>query len=157
MQSNFLNQLPTVSFYPADDVPEEDREALQPYQATQYAASVDLRYFGDKGIVIKPGETKTLRTGQHVNLTAGMVGLVSPRSGLAPRNITIPNSPGIIDPDYSGEILVTVHNGGKTGYTLKPFERFCQLTCVLTLAICGGTTHSRDVRGDGGFGSTGKK
>lgn len=107
---------------------------------------------------LKPGEIRLVSTGLVMELPEGVECQVRPRSGLALRHgITLPNSPGTIDPDYRGELRVILQNTGTDPVTLERGERIAQLVFARFLAPeveeAGELTDT--LRGRGGFGSTG--
>ncbi|MPN20768.1 Deoxyuridine 5'-triphosphate nucleotidohydrolase [bioreactor metagenome] len=107
-----------------------------------------------------PGETAVLPTGLAVALPEGSVGLVFGRSGLGIRHGIVPaNAVGVIDADYRGEILVGLTNHSAEPYIIVPGDRIAQLVVVpvLTPPIEEVENLSETVRGEGGFGSTGKE
>tara|TARA_B100000945_G_C20111785_1_gene470644 strand:- start:74 stop:328 length:255 start_codon:yes stop_codon:yes gene_type:complete len=82
-----------------------------------------------------------------------------PRSGLATKKLISPiNSPGLIDPGYTGELMVPLMNYSNVTYTVKRHERIAQLVAISTsdLIFTEVTNLERSKRADGGFGSTGK-
>ncbi len=88
-----------------------------------------------------------------------MSGFVLPRSGLATKHLVSPiNSPGLIDPGYTGELMVPLMNYSEVTYTVKRHERIAQLVAITTNDIIFEEVDSLDPsdRSDGGFGSTGK-
>ena len=100
-----------------------------------------------------------LPTGIAVELPAGTVGLVFARSGLASKRFLAPaNKVGVIDCDYRGEIKVALFNHGKCDQTVEPGERIAQLVVVpyITAEFEEAQELSDTVRGEGGFGSTGR-
>lgn len=109
-------------------------------------------------LVLAPGEIRGVGTGLEMELPPGMECQVRPRSGLAARyGITIPNSPGTIDPDYRGEVKVLLMNSGSEAVPLRRGERIAQLVFARfeVPAVEESDALSRTDRGDGGFGSTG--
>lgn len=110
-------------------------------------------------MVLEPGEIRLVATGLVLELPPGIECQVRPRSGLALKHgITLPNSPGTIDPDYRGELKVIMQNLGPEPVTLVRGERIAQLVfCrfeapeVVEVLEVSGTD-----RGVGGFGSTGR-
>jgi dUTP pyrophosphatase len=109
--------------------------------------------------VLAPGEIRLLATGYAVEIPTGYELQARPRSGLAIRHgITIINSPGTIDSDYRGEIMVGLINLGKAPYTIARGERICQLVPaeVTRAAVEVVTTLESTARGAGGFGHTGR-
>lgn len=128
-----------------------------PGRATPHAAGYDVRSAEDD-VVLAPGEIRLVCTGLVMELPAGMECQVRPRSGLALRHgITLPNSPGTIDPDYRGELRVILQNTGPDAVTLARGERIAQLVFARFLApeVSEAELLSDTVRGEGGFGSTG--
>ena len=88
-----------------------------------------------------------------------MAGFVLPRSGLATKHLISPiNSPGLIDPGYTGELRVPLMNYSDVIYTIKRHERIAQLVAITTSDLIFDEVESLDAsdRSDGGFGSTGK-
>ena len=88
-----------------------------------------------------------------------MAGFVLPRSGLATKHLISPiNSPGLIDPGYTGELMVPLMNHSDVIYTIKRHERIAQLVAITTNDLIFDEVDSLDAsdRSDGGFGSTGK-
>ena len=137
-----------------------DDRAVMPTYGTEYAAGADLRAVLDEPLTIRPGESTLIHTGIAVAIPAGYVGLVYARSGLAcKRNLAPSNKVGVIDADYRGEIMVSLHNHGSADQAIEPGERIAQL--VIAPYIHGEYEEvgelSETVRGDGGFGSTGRK
>lgn len=127
-----------------------------PSRSTPHAAGYDVR--GAEAVVLQPGEIRLVPTGLVMELPDGVECQVRPRSGLALRHgLTLPNSPGTIDPDYRGELKVILQNLGKEPVALARGERIAQLVFarfeapdVLETDAVSGTE-----RGVGGFGSTG--
>ena len=130
-----------------------------PERATEQAAGYDVRS-SDEAVTIMPGEIRLVSTGLVMELPAGLECQVRPRSGLALRHgITLPNSPGTIDPDYRGDLRVFMQNLGPEPVTLERGERIAQLVFSRfeTPDIELAEALSETQRGDGGFGSTGTK
>lgn len=129
-----------------------------PERATPHAAGYDVRC-AEEGVVIGPGEIRLVDTGLVMELPEGLECQVRPRSGLALKHgITLPNSPGTIDPDYRGELRIIVQNLGSKPVALARGERIAQLVfarfevpSVEEVDQVGATS-----RGSGGFGSTGR-
>jgi dUTP pyrophosphatase len=134
----------------------KDKE-LRPTYAHENDAGADLR--SPIEVVIPSGDRVFIPTGVHVQLPDNCVGFVTPRSGLAKKHgITIPNSPGIVDSGYRGEIGVTLHNLGDIDYKISKGERIAQFVIVPFVQgdfILVDTLETSD-RGSGGFGSTGR-
>ena len=108
---------------------------------------------------LQPGERRAVRTGLAFELPEGMEMQVRPRSGLALRHgITMPNAPGTVDPDYRGELLVILQNGGSEPVRVARGERIAQLVFARCEApgIAEVDSLGASGRGAGGFGSTGR-
>ena len=135
-------------------------EAVVPTLGSKFAAGADL-YSAEKGdVVIAPGETKFIGTGIAVEIPEGYVGLVYARSGLAcKRGLAPANKVGVIDSDYRGEIKGALLNHGKEPQTLEKGERIAQMVVAPYLSVTYEETDelSDTERGEGGFGSTGRK
>jgi len=113
-------------------------------------------------VKLYPGDTAIVGTGVSVELPEGYFGLVAPRSGLASKhNITLANTPSVIDSGYRGEIMLALHNIGHSAdhiYTVERGDRVAQLVVVpYASAECVEVGElSETKRGEGGFGSSGK-
>ena len=134
--------------------------ATAPAYATEYAAGADLYNLKGEAVTLLPGETKLIHTGIALEIPEGYVGLIFARSGLATKRGLAPaNKVGVIDSDYRGEIMVALHNHGSQEQTVEGGERVAQISIVPYLKAefleCASLTET--VRGEGGFGSTGKK
>ncbi|GIS79376.1 MAG: deoxyuridine 5'-triphosphate nucleotidohydrolase [Gammaproteobacteria bacterium] len=104
-----------------------------PARATPQAAGYDIRSAIE--VVQNPGEIRLISTGLIMELPEGMECQVRPRSGLALKyGITLPNSPGTIDPDYRGEVKIIIQNLGSEQVTLIRGERVAQLVFSLLKA-----------------------
>jgi dUTP pyrophosphatase len=128
-----------------------------PSRATAQAAGYDVRS-AETDLDLHPGEIRAVSTGLIMELPPGMECQVRPRSGLAARyGITLPNSPGTIDPDYRGELKVLLQNGGGEAVSIRRGERIAQLVFARFEApdVLEVDSISQTDRGQGGFGSTG--
>ena len=128
-----------------------------PARATPQAAGYDIRSAETK-VVLDPGEIRLISTGLIMELPEGMECQVRPRSGLALNyGITLPNSPGTIDPDYRGEVKIIIQNLGSEQVTLIRGERVAQLVFSLFQSpeVAEVEELSNTDRGESGFGSTG--
>ena len=135
-------------------------EIPYPFYASAGAAAMDLHACLEEPVTIGPGELVSLPTGIAVALPEGTVGLVFGRSGLGIRHGILPsNAVGVIDSDYRGEILVGLRNLSGADYRIEPGERIAQLLVlpVLTPAVEAADELPATARGDGGFGSTGRR
>jgi dUTP pyrophosphatase len=128
-----------------------------PERATPHAAGYDVRS-AEATVTLRPGEIRLVATGLQMELPEGVECQVRPRSGLALKHgITLPNSPGTIDPDYRGELRIIMQNLGSEPVTLARGERIAQLVFARfeTPRIELAESLSETERGRGGFGSTG--
>lgn len=119
-------------------------------------AGYDLAATKDK--TLAPGCRALIPTGLHINLPAGTVGYVCPRSGMAAKHgITVLNAPGVIDPGYTGEILVNLINLGSESYTVQRGDRIAQLIIhqVVEVDWQPVAEFEETQRGHNGHGSTG--
>ncbi|MDD4527465.1 MAG: dUTP diphosphatase [Candidatus Margulisbacteria bacterium] len=129
---------------------------LPKYQ-TEHASGFDLVSAEDK--VLKAGQRALVATGLKMEIPIGYEGQVRPRSGLAYKyGIIIPNSPGTIDADYRGEVKVIIWNSGTEDFIIKKGDRIAQFVLAPVVQADFDVVVSVDetVRGEGGFGSTGK-
>jgi dUTP pyrophosphatase len=119
-------------------------------------AGLDLRSV--EPVVLKAGEAMAVPTGLVIELPPGYEAQIRPRSGLALKHaITIPNSPGTIDPGYRGEVKVILLNLGRSDYEIHAGDRIAQMVVARYEAVEfleAEVAESR--RGDGGFGSSGR-
>lgn len=129
-----------------------------PAYATAQSAGMDLRANIPESITLQPLERRLIPTGLHIALPEGYEAQVRPRSGLALKHgITVLNSPGTIDSDYRGELMVLLINLSQDPFTVNDGERIAQLViarheqAVLTAVEVLDETE----RGAGGYGHTG--
>jgi dUTP pyrophosphatase len=131
-----------------------------PNYETIASAGVDLKAAINEPLTLAPLERGIVGTGLKIALPEGYEAQVRPRSGLAAKHgITVLNAPGTIDADYRGEIGVILVNLSNESFTIQPGERIAQLVLAKYEQIQWELTESLSVtdRGEGGFGSTGKK
>lgn len=131
-----------------------------PSYATKASSGVDLKAVVDTPVTLEPLERRIIHTGLKIALPEGYEAQIRPRSGLAARyGITVLNSPGTIDADYRGEIGVILINLSNTSFTIQPGDRIAQLVVAKFEQIdwLPMDELSDTKRGEGGFGSTGKK
>jgi dUTP pyrophosphatase len=132
-----------------------------PEYATPGSAGLDLRACLQAPMTLKAGETNLVPSGIAIHIAnSGYAALVLPRSGLGHKHgIVLGNLVGLIDSDYQGQIFVSVWNRGHQEFTIQPMERIAQLIIVpvaqVEFNVVSEFTTSH--RGEGGFGSTGKK
>ena len=129
-----------------------------PERATEHAAGYDIRS-AECDFVLEPGDIRLVSTGLHMELPVGLECQVRPRSGLALRHgITLPNSPGTIDPDYRGELRIIMQNNGREPVRIERGERIAQLVFQRfeTPQLVESQELGATARGSDGFGSTGR-
>lgn len=134
-------------------------DAVIPRRATSGASGLDLRYCGDGTRLIAPQRRLLLGTGLSVEIPVGYEGQIRPRSGLAlAYGITVLNSPGTIDSDYRGEVMVLLVNLGTERWVANPGDRIAQLVIarIARHEVVEREQLSDTQRADGGFGSTGR-
>ena len=137
-----------------------NENATVPTYGSEFAAGADLYACEGGEVTIEAGQTKLIHTGIAMEIPVGLVGLIYARSGLAcKRGLAPANKVGVIDSDYRGEIMVALHNHGAEAQTIADGERIAQIVFAPYYAAefevvdeLGDT-----VRGEGGFGSTGRK
>ena len=131
-----------------------------PQYATPQSAGMDLRANIEEPFLLHPGERHLFSTGLHIQLPEGYEGMVRPRSGLALKHgITVLNTPGCVDSDYTGDVGVILINLSDQCFEINPGERIAQL--VISPIVQGKWVEVEKLddteRGDGGFGHTGKE
>ncbi len=137
-----------------------DEKATLPTYGSDYAAGADLYALIDGEVEILPSETKLIRTGLAMEIPEGYAGLIYARSGLASKRGLAPaNKVGVVDSDYRGEVMVALHNHSAIPQKITSGERIAQLVVTPFLKACFEEADelSQTVRGEGGFGSTGRK
>jgi dUTP pyrophosphatase len=136
--------------------------AALPRYATEGAAGLDLTAALEQPMVIEPGARALVPTGLSIELPARCEGQVRPRSGLAFKHgVTVLNAPGTIDEDYRGEVQVLLVNLGKDAHVIQPGDRIAQLVVapvlqVEVVQVDDAEKLGASMRGQGGFGSTGR-
>lgn len=131
-----------------------------PAYETEHAAGMDLRAAVTEPLVLAPGRTALVPTGLRIALPPGTEAQVRPRSGLAAKHaISLPNTPGTIDADYRGEIKVIMINHGAEPFTIERGDRIAQLVIAPVLRAEWEVVPSLNetLRGEGGFGHTGRQ
>ena len=131
-----------------------------PTYATAQSAGMDLRACTDGPVTLRPMERRLIGTGLYIALPEGCEAQIRPRSGLALRHgITVLNSPGTVDADYRGEIMVLLVNLSAEDFTINDGERIAQM--VIARHEQGRFAVVEDLgdteRGTGGYGHTGGK
>ena len=131
-----------------------------PAYATQQSAGLDLRANLDESIVLRPMERRLVPTGLRIALLEGYEAQVRPRSGLALKHgITVLNTPGTIDADYRGEVMVLLVNFSQEDFIINDGERIAQLVVARYEQADFLSVEELDEteRGAGGYGHTGVK
>ena len=134
--------------------------AIVPSYGTDYAAGADLYACMEAPIDIESGQTVMIKTGISMELPEGYAGLIYARSGLATKKGLAPaNKVGVVDSDYRGEIMVSLHNHSGVTQTVEPGERIAQMVIAPYIRGLFNVVDelSDTERGSGGFGSTGRK
>jgi len=131
-----------------------------PAYATAMSAGMDLRANIDEPVVLLPLERRLIPTGLHIALPEGYEAQVRPRSGLAlKKGITVLNSPGTVDADYRGEVMVLLINLSQEPFTVNDGERIAQMVIARHEQADFESVEVLDEteRGEGGYGHTGIK
>ena len=137
-----------------------DERAILPTYGSEFSAGADLYACLLEPVTIAPGEAVLIHTGLAMEIPNGYAGLIFARSGLATKQGLAPsNKVGVIDPDYRGEIMVSLYNHSKEARVIEHGERIAQLVLTPFLQASWNEVEALNetVRGAGGFGSTGTK
>jgi dUTP pyrophosphatase len=135
------------------------RQPLPEY-ATSQSAGLDLRANIESPITLKPLERRLIPTGLRIALPEGYEAQVRPRSGLALKHgITVLNTPGTIDADYRGELMVLLVNLSNEDFVINAGERIAQMIITKYETVVWKPVDLLDEteRGEGGYGHTGVK
>ena len=130
-----------------------------PSYKTSGAAGMDLMAFIEKPIELKPGKSCLVPTGLSVAFSKEYEIQIRPRSGLAAKkNISVLNTQGTIDSDYRGELKIILFNHGSENFMINNNDRIAQmvLTPIIKMELEEKNELPETIRGEGGFGSTGK-
>ena len=136
-----------------------DPDVELPVYKTNGASGMDLMAFIGEPIKILPNSSYLVPTGLSMAFSEDYEVQIRPRSGLAAKNnITVLNTPGTIDSDYRGEIKIILFNHGKVDFVINNKDRVAQmiLTPVVKMELEETESLPDTLRGEGGFGSTGK-
>ncbi|MBC2695415.1 MAG: dUTP diphosphatase [Desulfobacteraceae bacterium] len=139
--------------------PDDDADIPLPRYMTPYSAGMDIYAAVKKDTVLEKGEIALIPTGFAMAIPEGFEAQIRPRSGLAVKHgIGLINSPGTIDSDYRGEVMIPAINLGTKKYTLKRGDRIAQMIIkrVYHARINVVEQLDKTVRNTGGFGHTGK-
>tara|TARA_R110000787_G_scaffold11037_1_gene37010 strand:- start:1989 stop:2459 length:471 start_codon:yes stop_codon:yes gene_type:complete len=155
MTDNTFTQMDKVYIFNKSQNPDPE------YQ-TSKASGFDIA--SNEDVVIQPGETELIGTGLHFVLTPYHEAQIRLRSSWGLKGLLMPNAPGTIDEDYRGEIKVMLHNLTSLPIKINVGERVAQVVCTKSLRpkihILDSNEYNspkyNTLRGDGGFGSTGK-
>lgn len=131
-----------------------------PVYATPQSAGMDLRANIDGPVTLHPLERRLVPTGLHIALPAGFEAQIRPRSGLALKHgITVLNSPGTVDADYRGEIMVLLINFSQDNFVINDGERIAQMVIARheQAELISVDELDTTERGEGGYGHTGVK
>ena len=132
--------------------------AVLPSYGSAEAAGADLHADVAEVVTIRPHETAMIPTGIAVAVPKGCFGAVYARSGLASKQGLRPaNAVGVVDSDYTGEVMVALHNDSESLRSVEPGERIAQLVIQPYVSVEFDVVEALDEteRGAGGFGSTG--
>ena len=130
-----------------------------PSYKTRGSSGMDLMAFIDKPITISPGKSCLIPTGLSIAIPDDTEVQIRPRSGLAAKSsLSVLNTPGTIDSDYRGEIKIILFNHGNDNFIINNNDRIAQmiLTPIIKMEFEEANELPESIRGEGGFGSTGK-
>ena len=136
-----------------------DPKVTLPSYKTKGASGMDLMAFVKEKIVIKPQTSALIPTGLSVAFSEDYEIQIRPRSGLAAKNnISVLNTPGTIDSDYRGELKIIIFNHSNHDFIVNNDDRIAQmvLTPIAKIELEEANELPKTLRGEGGFGSTGK-
>ena len=136
-----------------------DPKVVIPSYKTKGASGMDLMAFVKEKIVIKPQTSALIPTGLSVAFSEDYEIQIRPRSGLAAKNnISVLNTPGTIDSDYRGELKIIIFNHSNHDFVVENNNRIAQmiLTPIAKIELEEANELPKTLRGEGGFGSTGK-
>ena len=134
-------------------------EVQLPSYKTSGASGMDLMAFIKSSITVKPKTSSLIPTGLSIAFSEDYEVQIRPRSGLAAKNnISVLNTPGTIDSDYRGEIKVIIYNHGNNDFLINNGDRIAQMILMPVVKMELEETNDlpETIRGEGGFGSTGK-
>lgn len=132
-----------------------------PEYATAASAGLDLRAMLNAPLLLEPGATALIPSGIAIHVAdPNLCALILPRSGLGHRHgIVLGNGTGLIDADYQGPLMISCWNRSREAFTIAPGDRIAQLVVVPVVRVrfeqVADFTSSE--RGDGGFGSSGRR
>jgi len=130
-------------------------DKLSPEKGYEFDAGFDLK--AGETVTLQPGEIRAIGTGISLRIPKGNVGLVKERSSMALEGIFVHG--GVIDSGYDGEIKVIMHNSTNQEYKIEIYQRIAQLLILpvrVSMPMRKGAAPQVHLRGENGFGSTGK-
>ena len=130
-----------------------------PSYKTEGSSGMDIMAFLEKPVSIMPNKLEIIPTGLSIAIPNNTEIQIRPRSGLAAKNnISVLNTPGTIDSDYRGELKVILFNHGDKKFTVNNDDRIAQIVLVPIIKAAFEEVNDlpETIRGEGGFGSTGK-
>lgn len=137
-----------------------NNRAIEPTKADDGSNGFDLYAADMRGVIdLQPGQTEVIETGIAVEFPPGVLGFITPRSGMAAKHgITVQNAPGLIDNSYRNSIGVILHNTSNRPYAISAGDRIAQLVPMKQprFSMEEVSKLSETVRGKKGFGSSGK-
>ena len=136
-----------------------DKNINLPTYKTSGSSGMDLMAFIDKPISILPQKSELIPTGLSIAIPNNTEVQIRPRSGLAVKNnISVLNTPGTVDSDYRGELKVILYNHGNKEFIVNNEDRIAQMVLVPIIKANFEEVENlpKTIRGEGGFGSTGK-
>ena len=136
-----------------------DPKVTLPSYKTKGASGMDLMAFVKEKIVIKPQTSALIPTGLSVAFSEDYEIQIRPRSGLAAKNnISVLNTPGTIDSDYRGELKIIIFNHSNHDFVVNNNDRIAQMVLIpiAKMELEEANELPKTLRGEGGFGSTGK-
>ena len=151
-----MNHIPTIKLLRIR--PDDDADIPLPRYMTPHSAGMDIYAAAKEDIVLEKGEITLIPTGFAMAIPEGFEAQIRPRSGLAVKHgIGLINSPGTIDSDYRGEVMIPAINLGTKSYTLKRGDRIAQMIIKRVYHARIEVVEQLDttVRNTGGFGHTG--
>ena len=141
---------------------DERLRSMLPNYATAGSAGLDLRACLDAPLTLQPNAWQLVPTGMAIHLRdPNYAALILPRSGLGHKHgIVLGNLVGLIDSDYQGQLMVSAWNRSDLAFTIEPMERIAQMVIVPVVQASFHVVEEFETasqRGEGGYGSTGKK
>ena len=136
--------------------------AQMPHYATPGSAGLDLRACLDAPLTLAPNAWQLVPTGLAIHLKdPGYAAMLLPRSGLGHKHgIVLGNLVGLIDSDYQGQLMISAWNRSDVAFTIEPMERIAQMVIVPVVQATFNVVNefaAPSERGEGGYGSTGKR